>query len=113
MVEIAAGQVLEGKYRVDRVIGRGGMGIVVAARHLVLDEKVAIKFLSEEALENGEAVARFEREARAAVKIKNEHVVRVFDVGRLSSGLPYMVMEYLDGQDLAARVAQGPLPVAE
>jgi len=113
MVEIAEGQVLEGKYRVDRVIGRGGMGIVVAARHLVLDETVAIKFLSEEALANGEAVARFEREARAAVKIKNEHVVRVFDVGRLPSGPPYMVMEYLEGEDLATRLAQGPLPVAE
>lgn len=112
MVEIAEGQILEGKYRVDRVIGRGGMGIVVAARHLVLDETVAIKFLTEEALASEEAVARFEREARAAVKIKNEHVVRVFDVGRLASGLPYMVMEYLEGEDLAKRVAQGPLPVA-
>jgi eukaryotic-like serine/threonine-protein kinase len=105
------GRVLSGKYRIEGVLGRGGMGVVLGARHLVLHERVAIKFLSPEALLNGEAVARFEREARAAVRIKSEHVVRVMDVDRLDSGAPYMVMEYLDGEDLAALLRRsGPLP---
>jgi serine/threonine-protein kinase len=112
--EFVEGTVLDGKYRIERVIGRGGMGVVVAARHLVLDERVAIKFLSQPAWINSEVVARFEREARAAVKIKSEHVVRVIDVGRLASGAPYMVMEYLDGEDLSVRLAaRGPLPVEQ
>ena len=112
--EVAEGHILDGKYRIEKVIGRGGMGVVVSATHLVLDELVAIKFLTEEALYNEEAVARFEREARASVKIKSEHVVRVMDVGRLSSGAPYMVMEFLTGEDLAKRLeTRGPLPVEQ
>src|SRR5882724_6223144 len=98
---ISEGQVLAGKYRVERVLGRGGMGVVVAAHHLILDETVAVKFLLPETLSNVEAVARFEREARAAVKIKSEHVARVTDVGALETGAPYMVMELLRGQDLS------------
>ncbi|MFZ5892291.1 MAG: serine/threonine protein kinase [Myxococcota bacterium] len=110
--EVVEGQVLAGKYRVERVLGKGGMGVVVAAQHLVLDELVAMKFLLPEALASGEAVARFEREARAAVKIKSEHVVRVTDVGRLESGAPYMVMEYLNGEDLATWLRErGALPI--
>ena len=76
------------------------MGVVAAATHLQLEETVAIKFLLPEALESEEIVARFEREARAAVKIKSEHVARVIDVGELDSGAPYIVMEYLEGSDL-------------
>jgi serine/threonine-protein kinase len=108
------GQVLAGRYRVDEhVLGQGGMGIVMAGQHLLLDEPVAIKFLSAESLSD-EAIARFEREARAAVKIKSEHVVRVLDVGRLDSGAPYMVMEYLDGEDLAKRLRRlGPLTIED
>ncbi|MGC4091034.1 MAG: serine/threonine-protein kinase [Polyangiaceae bacterium] len=112
--EIVEGQILAGKYRIDRVLGTGGMGMVVAARHIVLDERVAIKFLLPDALSSDEAVARFEREARAAVRIKSEHVVRVTDVGRLESGAPYMVMEYLDGEDLSNWLRlRGPLPVEQ
>ena len=111
---VRIGDVLAGKYRVERVIGRGGMGVVVAARHLQLDERVAIKFLLPSALANEEAVARFDREARAAVKIKSEHVARVIDVGRLETGAPYMVMEHLDGGDLDAWVRErGPMPVEQ
>ncbi|CAN5771148.1 hypothetical protein BH09MYX1_BH09MYX1_44180 [soil metagenome] len=111
---VAPGQILAGKYRVDRVLGIGGMGVVVAATHLQLDERVAIKFLLPEALESRDTVARFAREARAAVKIKNEHVARVSDVGTLDDGSPYMVMEYLDGSDLSAVIAErGALPVAD
>jgi serine/threonine-protein kinase len=106
------GQILAGKYRVERVLGAGGMGFVVAAHHLQLDEKVAIKFLLPEILQNAEAVARFAREARAAAKIKSEHVARVIDVGTLDSGAPYTVMEFLDGIDLAAWIRKdGPLSV--
>ena len=108
------GDVLAGKYRVERLLGVGGMGVVVCAHHLQLDERVALKFLRPEALENAEAVARFVREARAAVKIKSEHVARIIDVGTLETGAPYIVMEYLEGGDLHARLAQqGPLPVEQ
>src|SRR6476659_6936383 len=100
------GDVLAGKYRIDKVLGVGGMGVVVAAHHIQLDERVAIKFLLPQALASAETVARFAREARAAVKIKSEHVARVSDVGTLESGAPYMVMEFLDGQDLSQLVQE-------
>src|SRR4051812_15384386 len=111
---VQPGEILAGKYRVEQVLGVGGMGVVVAAVHLQLDEKVAIKFLVPEALANAEAVARFEREARAAVKIKSEHVARVIDVGNLETGAPYMVMEYLDGGDLDGWIRKkGSLPIEQ
>jgi eukaryotic-like serine/threonine-protein kinase len=109
---IRIGDVLAGKYKVERVLGAGGMGVVLGAYHLELDERVAIKLLSSDMTEDGEAVARFQREARAAVKIKSEHVARVLDVGRLESGAPYIVMEHLEGRDLGAWLDQdGPLPI--
>ncbi|HTB76104.1 MAG TPA: serine/threonine-protein kinase [Polyangiaceae bacterium] len=98
---VRQGDILARKYRVERVLGAGGMGVVVAACHLQLHQKVAIKFLLPEALSNAEAVERFAREARAAVKITSEHVARVIDVGTLDTGAPYMVMEFLEGHDLA------------
>ncbi len=105
------GQVLAGKYRVERVLGEGGHGVVLAAEHLTLGERVAIKLLRPEIATDAETVARFLREARASVRIKGEHVTRVLDVGALADGLPYMVMECLDGSDLANVVStQGPLP---
>ena len=111
---VKEGDVLAGKFRIERVLGAGGMGVVVAAQHLQLEEKVAIKFLLPEALENPEAVARFLREAKAAIRIKSEHVVRVSDVGTLDSGAPYMVMEYLEGGDLAQWLQQrGALPIEQ
>jgi len=97
---VVPGQILLGKYRIERVLGMGGMGVVVAATHVTLEQRVAIKFLLPHALSNGEAVARFLREARAAVRIKSEHVARVTDVGQLENGAPYMIMEYLEGADL-------------
>jgi serine/threonine protein kinase len=106
MSQVFPGQILGGKYRVDRVLGAGGMGMVVSATHLQLEERVAIKFLLPEALQNQEAVARFGREARAAVKIRGEHVARVIDVGSFENGAPYMVMEHLDGRDLAALITE-------
>jgi serine/threonine-protein kinase len=112
-VPVKPGEVLAGKYRIERVLGAGGMGVVVEALHIDLDERVALKFLLPEALKP-ELVERFLREARAAVRIKNEHVARVSDVGRLDSGAPYMVMEYLVGDDLDAILKrQGPLPAGQ
>lgn len=112
--DVKPGDVIAGKYRIERVLGAGGMGVVVAAHHIHLDERVAIKFLLPEAAARPEAVARFTREARAAIKIKSSHVARVIDVATLESGAPYMVMEYLDGQDLSALLVQrGPQPVTE
>ena len=103
-----------GKFRVERVLGVGGMGVVVAAHHMELDERVALKFLLPIVLEDAEAVGRFAREARAAVKIKSEHVARVTDVGQLPNGSPYIVMEYLHGLDLSAWVEErGPLPATQ
>ena len=111
---VEPGEILAGKYRIERVLGAGGMGVVVAAHHIELDERVAIKFLLPQAVKSPEAVARFTREARAAIKIKSHHVARITDVGTLESGAPYMVMEYLEGQDLSAMVRErGALPVAE
>jgi len=111
---VEPGQILLGKYRIERVLGMGGMGVVVAATHVTLEERVAIKFLLPQALTNGEAVARFLREARAAVRIKSEHVARVTDVGQLENGAPYMIMEYLDGADLGTiSQRRGALPIED
>src|SRR5579859_7015826 len=93
------GSVLAGKYRVERVIGEGGMGWVVLAMHIQLDQRVALKFMhAVSATGSPEAVARFLREARAAARIQSEHVARVSDVGTLETGAPYLVMEYLEGR---------------
>jgi hypothetical protein len=108
------GDVIAGKYRIERLIGMGGMGAVVAARHIELDERVAIKMLLPHLPASGEPAARFLREAKATIRIKNEHVVRVLDVGRTDKGSPYIVMEYLDGQDLGQLLERnGPLPVED
>ena len=99
---VREGEIVGGKNRVENVLGAGGMGVVVAARHLAARRaRRASSSCSPEALDSREAVARFLREARAAVKIKSEHVARVHDVGTLEDGAPYMVMEYLEGDDLA------------
>jgi len=104
-----SGTVLLGKYRIESIIGEGGMGAVLKAFHIDLDEAVAIKVLLPEMMEKQEIVQRFMREAKAAVKLKGEHVARVLDVGKLEGdvdgkleGTPYIVMEYLDGADLNA-----------
>jgi eukaryotic-like serine/threonine-protein kinase len=110
---IHPGDILAEKYRVERILGQGGMGVVVLAEHIDLRERVAIKFLLDAPAVNPELSERFLREARAAVKIKSEHVVRVIDVGRLPTGAPYMVMEYLEGEDLSQRLASGPVPIQD
>ncbi len=110
---VRIGEILAGKYRVERVLGAGGMGVVVLARHVQLDQLVALKFLLTESLDKPTIVARFEREARAVVRLKSDHVARVLDVGKMETGAPYIVMEYLEGEDLAIALEhRGPLPVA-
>ena len=105
------GDILLGKYRIERVLGQGGMGVVVAARHVELGQPYAIKFLLPTVLTHDEAVERFLREARAAARLTSEHVAHVHDVGRMENGAPFMVMEYLEGHDLKAVVSkEGPLP---
>jgi serine/threonine-protein kinase len=107
------GDLVAGKYEIERVLGVGGMGVVVAAMHQQLQERVAIKILLP-AMTRPETVARFAREARAAAKIKSEYIARVTDVGTLDTGAPYMVMEYLEGSDLSAVVHEkGALPVRD
>lgn len=98
---VDVGDIVEGKYRVDRFIGLGAMGLVVDAWHIELKERVAIKFLRHSARNKQDAVARFSREARAAARLKSEHVAKVIDVGNLgTSDTPYIVMEYLEGANL-------------
>jgi serine/threonine-protein kinase len=108
------GAVVAGKYRVERTLGEGGMGLVVAATHLALEQPVAIKLLLPEAMRSRVAVERFLREARVAAKVRSEYVARVHDVGTLDEGVPYIVMEYLVGSDLGQLIARGgALPIDE
>ena len=94
------GDRLEGKYGIEREIGRGSIGIVYAAWHLGLDRRVAIKVLRPELAMDEDAVARFQKQAKAAAALTSEGAAKVFDVGRLTSGAPYIVMEFLDGENL-------------
>ena len=108
------GAVIGGKYRIERVLGTGGMGVVAAAHHLQLNRRVAIKYLLTEALEYPDVIERFTREAQVAASIRGEHVARVIDIGVFDDGAPYIVLEYLEGVDLAAHAAShGPLPIAD
>ncbi|MFO0740101.1 MAG: serine/threonine-protein kinase [Labilithrix sp.] len=107
------GQVLEGRYRIESLLGAGGMGVVALAHHLHLDERVALKFILPERIHDQTVIDRFLVEARAAAKLKSEHAVRVFDASKLPDGTPYLVMEYIEGEDLARRLRRGPLEVEE
>jgi serine/threonine protein kinase len=95
------GQIINGKYRIERQIGRGGMGIVLAATHLQLEHLVAIKVMRRDLVMDDRALDRLLLEARSAARIRSEHVARVLDVGTLENGSAFIVMEYLDGENLA------------
>jgi serine/threonine-protein kinase len=99
VAEVRPGAVLNQKYRIEHPISEGGMGAIYAAHHVQLGMKLAVKVILPSLLESDEAIRRFDREARAAAKIANEHVVRILDVGQLESGAPYMVLEFLEGQN--------------
>ncbi|MBX3264937.1 MAG: serine/threonine protein kinase, partial [Labilithrix sp.] len=108
------GEIIAGKYRLLRLLGEGGMGTVLAAEHLRLRQPIAIKFLNPDMLGVAEIVERFDREARAAATLRSRHVVRVTDVEHTPEGVPYMVMELLEGADLESeRERRGQLPYAE
>ncbi|HEY0253193.1 MAG TPA: serine/threonine-protein kinase, partial [Kofleriaceae bacterium] len=107
---LGVGSVIGNRFRIEQILGAGGMGYVVAARHLELGQLVAIKLLRDEMAGSPAIVERFLREARAVVGLRTEHVCRVSDVGRLDSGAPYIVMEMLEGVDLQRTVARSPLP---
>ena len=109
-----AGSIVGGKYRVVRLIGTGGMGTVWEGAHVALGTRVAIKFIKPRFSDQAEARARFEIEARAAARLKTKHAVHVFDYGVSPEGLPYIVMEFLDGESLSdAIIGRGPLQAPE
>jgi serine/threonine-protein kinase len=111
---VAEGAILAQRYQVERLLGVGGMGYVVRAKQIFTDQPVAVKLLLPERARDRAVVARFLREARAAARLKNEHVCRILDVGMLDDGAPYIAMEYLDGQDLGTVVKErGALNVRE
>jgi serine/threonine-protein kinase len=101
---VEPGQVLDGKYRIVRLIGEGGMGAVFEGENVRISRRVAIKVLHGAALSNAETVQRFEREAQAAGRIGSEHILEILDLGVLADGERYMVMEYLAGEALSARI---------
>ncbi|HKO47713.1 MAG TPA: serine/threonine-protein kinase [Polyangiaceae bacterium] len=111
---VEVGQVLDGKYRIIRLIGKGGMGAVYEATHLLIDRRVAVKELLASAAAADHAITRFEREARAAGRIGSDHILQIFDVGVLPDGSRYMVSEFLDGETLDSRLRRvGRLSPAE
>lgn len=111
---LTADQVIDGKYRIVRLLGEGGMGAVYEGIHTLIHRRVAIKVLHAEVSDRAEAVTRFEREAQAAGRIGSQHIVEVLDFGSLPSGARYLVMEFLQGESLSARLkARGKLGAAE
>src|SRR5262245_16341105 len=111
---LSSGDIIDGKYRIVRMIGEGGMGAVYEGENVRIHRRVAIKVLHSGVASSGEAVARFEREAQAAGRIGSEHIVEVLDLGNLPSGDRYMVMEFMDGDSLGERIkTKGRLPPQE
>ena len=111
---VMPGGMVGGKYRLDALIGEGGMGSVWSATHLGLNQVVAIKFISREFVRSAEALRRFDAEAKAAAQLRSRHVVQVFDTGTLDDGTPYIAMELLRGETLQNRVHRGgPIPLSE
>src|SRR5262249_7841728 len=102
--DLLIGKVLGGAYKVGRLIGRGGMGSVYEASHVRLPKRYAVKLLQRSLTDDKEAFARFQREAEIASSIGNRHIAEVVDFNFLPNGVPYMVMEYLEGEDLATRL---------
>jgi len=112
--EIPPSELVAGKYKLTRLLGRGGMGSVWQGVHVTLGNKVACKFIEPEFVTSKDALHRFENEARAAASLKSKHVVDVYDHGIMPDGRPYIVMEFLEGEPLDARLDRmGTLPLDE
>ncbi|MCC6901638.1 MAG: protein kinase [Polyangiaceae bacterium] len=108
------GSVVDDKYRIERLIGRGGMGAVYEATNIAIGKRVALKFLDRDAAKDADAVARFQREAEAAGVVESAHIVHIFDSGTSADGRPFLVMELLSGEDLRAYLRrEGRMPVAD
>src|SRR6188768_2073840 len=109
-----SGTLVAAKYRVERLLGQGGMGSVWAGRHVTLGQLVAIKFVHPKLAGSSEARRRFDTEAKAAARIKSRHAVAVYDHGVSDNGQPYIVMEYLEGEALERSIRRrGKLPLHE
>jgi serine/threonine protein kinase len=112
-IPLSAGTVVAGKYRVERTLAEGGMGVVVVAKHIHLQQSVALKFLRGDVGTEWDALARFRGEAKAVAQLRSEHVAHVLDAGVTDDGVPYMVMEYLEGRSLGRKLQiQGPFEIA-
>ena len=98
---VSPGQIVGGKYRVEEIIAQGGMGVVCLARHIELEQPVAMKFMRPEFLERPDCLQRFLDEARAAAALSSPHVIKMLDVGRLNDSVPFIVMERLEGARFA------------
>src|SRR6187549_2603680 len=106
------GSVLGGSYKITRMIGQGGMGAVYEGVQLRLERRVAVKLMARELSANPEAIARFRREAEVTSQLGHPHIVQVFDFGEAPTGEPYLVMEFLEGEDLEKRIQRvGRLPL--
>ena len=105
-MNLAAGELVAGKYRLERVLGEGGMGSVWIATHAITRAQVAVKFLKPEYAKRLDVVHRFIREARAAVAVRHPNVVAIHDVLQLEDGTPAMVMDYLRGESLASKLVR-------
>src|ERR1700727_115121 len=101
---LESGHIIDGKYRLDRLIGTGGMGGGCEGGEILIRRRVAVKILHAASNGNVDAIRRFEREAQAAGEIGNDHILEVLDIGSLPNGDRYLIMEYLDGETLAARI---------
>ncbi|MFO0756109.1 MAG: serine/threonine-protein kinase [Byssovorax sp.] len=112
-VDPRVGTTAAGKYKILRLLGRGGMGSVYEAQNLAIGKKVALKFVLVDRSADASALARFHREARAISAVESAHIVQIFDSGETEAGEPFLVMEMLHGEDLGARLARGRLPVNE
>jgi serine/threonine protein kinase len=108
-IDRLVGQTVSGKYRIDRLLGRGGMGAVFQATNILINKRVALKFLASEAAGDDQAAQRFQREAEAASLVESEHIVHIFDFGTTEEGLPFLVMELLSGRDLRQLLKQTPM----
>ena len=109
---LAEGTLIGGKYRIERLIGRGGMGSVWSAVHTSLGQRVAVKLIAKRYADSREARHRFDLEAKAVAQLRSRYVVQVYDHGEVGDGTPYIVMELLEGESLEARLSRGPLPLA-
>src|SRR6185436_16702104 len=101
------GQVLDGRYQIEKVLGEGGMGLVYKARHTTLGKSLAIKVLKAEVSKDQEIVQRFRQEAQSATAIGNHHIIDISDFGVLGDGSTYFVMEFLDGVSLTRAIEPG------